>query len=144
LNALQTELACSITEAEEVVRQELAGVGFGVLTEIDVAAVLHEKLGVSRPAMKILGACNPQLAHRALEVDQSVGLLLPCNIVLEAAPGGTRVSAADPLDLMPGPALGQVALDARGRLESVMAGIAAEIERRAASSEVQTGLTEQV
>ncbi len=71
--------------------------GFGVLTEIDVAATLQAKLGVQRPALKILGACNPSFAHRALTLDPSLALFLPCNVVLEQTEDGrTQISIADP------------------------------------------------
>ena len=71
-----------------MLRAALADHGFGVLTEIDVAAVLQAKIGVDRPPLKILGACNPQLAHQALQADPDTSLVLPCNVVLEPAPDG--------------------------------------------------------
>ncbi|HLX87899.1 MAG TPA: DUF302 domain-containing protein [Acidimicrobiales bacterium] len=87
-------------DAERAVRQALQGAGFGVLTEIDVAATLEAKLGVIRPPLKILGACNPTFAHRALSLDPSLALVLPCNVVLEDAGGvRTRVTIADPRSL---------------------------------------------
>ncbi len=89
-------------QAETVVREELAQVGFGVLTEIDVSSVLRAKLGVDRETLKILGACNPVFAHRALEADPDVALLLPCNVVLQAEDGGTRVSVVDPRSIIEG------------------------------------------
>lgn len=98
---IETTVAMSMADAEAAVRQALGAQGFGVLTEIDVAATLKAKIGVERPPLKILGACNPNFAHRALELDPSVSLLLPCNVVLEAAEGGgTRVAIVDPLELM--------------------------------------------
>jgi uncharacterized protein (DUF302 family) len=91
----------SLSDAEAAVRQALSAEGFGVLTEIDVAATLEAKLGVRRPPLKILGACNPPLAHRALDLDPSLALLLPCNVVLEEdQPGRTRVTVADPRTLL--------------------------------------------
>ena len=70
--------------------------GFGVLTEIDVQATLKEKIGVDRPAYKILGACNPVLANRALAVDEEMGLLLPCNVVVYESGDDTVVSILEP------------------------------------------------
>ncbi len=113
-----------IEEVEPLVREALAEQGFGVLTEIDVAATLEAKLGVSRAPLKILGACNPSLAHRALEIDPSVALLLPCNVVLEERePGRTLVSIADPRQLMPEDAFGELAAEGADRLEAVVAAV---------------------
>ncbi|MHB1718502.1 MAG: DUF302 domain-containing protein, partial [Acidimicrobiales bacterium] len=101
MDALETVVDQPLAEVEAALRQALAAEGFGVLTEIDIAATLEAKLGVHRPPMKILGACNPSLAHRALELDPSLALLLPCNVVLEdAGEGGTHVAIADPRSLL--------------------------------------------
>jgi uncharacterized protein (DUF302 family) len=89
-----------IDEADRAAREALAGVGFGVLTEIDVAATLKAKIDVDRPPLRILGACNPIFANRALELDPAVALVLPCNVVLEPNDGGTRVRIVDPRRLM--------------------------------------------
>ncbi len=78
------------------VRAALAAQGFGVLTEIDVAATLEAKLGEHIEDYIILGACNPPFAHQALGIDRSIGLLLPCNVVVRAASAGTIVEALDP------------------------------------------------
>ena len=108
-----------LPETRQLVADALRAEGFGVLTEIDVQATLREKLGIEREPYLILGACNPQLAHRALEADPSVGALLPCNVVLRREGGGTRVEIMDPeaaLGLVvPGP-VGSVAAEARERL----------------------------
>ena len=109
MKALEITVAAPFAEAEEVMRGALAQHGFGVLTEIDVAATLKLKLGVDRPALKILGACNPQLAHQALLIDPSVSLVLPCNVVLESSGGSTRIAIADPRELLPDPALKELA-----------------------------------
>ena len=78
------------------VRAALADQGFGVLTEIDVTATLKAKLGEQIEDYMILGACNPPFAHQALAVDRSIGMLLPCNVVVRAAAEGTLVEALDP------------------------------------------------
>jgi uncharacterized protein (DUF302 family) len=78
------------------VREALKDQGFGVLTEIDVRATIHDKLGEDMEDYLILGACNPPLAHRALAADRKIGLLLPCNVVVRADEHGTIVEALDP------------------------------------------------
>ncbi|HUY10427.1 MAG TPA: DUF302 domain-containing protein [Candidatus Dormibacteraeota bacterium] len=97
MDAIETTVDEPIGEAESAIRGALVVEGFGVLTEIDVAATFQAKLGVRRPPLKILGACNPSLAHRALALDPSLALVLPCNVVLEdVGDGRTHVSIADP------------------------------------------------
>lgn len=97
MDAIEVTLEADLGSTEAVVRDALMSQGFGVVSEIDVAANLRAALGIERPALKILGACSPMLAHRALELDPSVALLLPCNVVLEPADGdGTRVRIVDP------------------------------------------------
>ena len=83
MQSFDTTVDAPLEEIEPKVRAALQEQGFGVLTEIDVAATLRAKLGVERPALKILGACNPEFANRALGIDPSVSLVLPCNVVLE-------------------------------------------------------------
>jgi uncharacterized protein (DUF302 family) len=107
-------------QVEPAMREALAGQGFGVLTEIDVAATLKAKLDIDGPALKILGACNPTLAHQALEIDPSTALLLPCNIVLRSDGARTKVSIVDPRTLMPGPELAELAADAVVRLTAAL------------------------
>ncbi|EHR51837.1 hypothetical protein SacmaDRAFT_3623 [Saccharomonospora marina XMU15] len=93
---MAVRLDAPIEQAEDRVRAALAEQGFGVLTEIDVQATLREKLGEETQPYRILGACNPQLAHRALGVDNRIGLLLPCNVVLRSEGEATVVEALDP------------------------------------------------
>ena len=105
------------------VREELKGEGFGVLTEIDMAATMREKLGEEMEDYVILGACNPPLAHAALQADRSIGLLLPCNVVVRTADGRTTVEALDPqimVELSDNPDLKTVADDAAARLRRVL------------------------
>jgi uncharacterized protein (DUF302 family) len=97
MDAFEKTVDQPIGDAESTVRRVLVEEGFGVLTEIDVAATLQAKLGVRRSPLKILGACNPAFAHRALTLDSSLALLLPCNVALEEiGDGRTHVSIADP------------------------------------------------
>jgi uncharacterized protein (DUF302 family) len=105
-------------------REALADQGFGVLTEIDVQATLKEKRGLAMEPYVILGACNPDLAHQALEVDRSLGVLLPCNVVVRAdGGGGSTVQILDP-KLMAAitnlPALQRLADEASRRLRTVL------------------------
>jgi uncharacterized protein (DUF302 family) len=126
MQGIEQTLDAPLADAEVMVRNALAEEGFGVLTEIDVAATLKAKLGVERPPLKILGACNPALAQRALEVDPSVALVLPCNVVLEEASGNqTRVTLADPRQLLSGDRLGELAEEAVRRLDRVSERLAA-------------------
>ncbi len=104
------------------IREALKGQGFGVLTEIDVTATLRDKLGEQIEDYIILGACNPPFAHQALGIDRSIGLLLPCNIVVRAIAGGTLVEALDP----------QVMVTVTGRPE--LKPVADEVARRLASA----------
>jgi uncharacterized protein (DUF302 family) len=109
------------------VRDALAQQGFGVLTEIDVTATLRARLGEQIEDYIILGACNPPFAHQALEIDRSIGLLLPCNVVVRAAADGTVVEALDPhvmVTLTGRPELKPVADEVARRLASALAALA--------------------
>ena len=113
-------------EAVGRVTDELKKEGFGVLTEIDVKATLKAKLDVDRAPYKILGACNPQLANRALDAVPDIGLLLPCNVVVrEADQGGVDVGFLDPgmMSQMVEGDIAEIATDARARLERVAAAL---------------------
>ena len=114
----------SLAETEALIKESLAGEGFGILTEIDVAATLKEKLGVDRPPYKILGACNPSLANRGLIAEEDLGLLLPCNVVVYVKGDETVVAALEPqlmAEVTDNPELQDVATEARGRLEKALA-----------------------
>ena len=113
-------------QAVEQVREALAEQGFGVLTEIDVRATLRDKLGEEMEDYLILGACNPQLAHRALGVDRSLGLLLPCNVVIRSVDDGSLVEFLDPQVMVAVPErddLAPVAEDAGRRLAAARAAL---------------------
>lgn len=107
------------------VTDALEAEGFGVLSEIDVKATLKQKLGVDFRRYLILGACNPPLAHQALESETHIGLLLPCNVVVQEAPdGGVAVSIADPramFELVENKELEPIAAQVDERLRNVMA-----------------------
>jgi uncharacterized protein (DUF302 family) len=109
------------------VTEALQGEGFGVLTDIDVAATIKKKLDRDMPPYRILGACNPPLAHRAIEAEPSIGLLLPCNVVVRQQPdAAVIVEIMDPnavLELVGKPEVEQVAAEVRQRLERVLAAI---------------------
>jgi uncharacterized protein (DUF302 family) len=126
-------LDAPFTEAVARVRAALAGQGFGVLTEIDVTATLRAKLGEQMEDYVILGACNPPFAHQALGIDRSIGLLLPCNVVVRASSDGTIVEAQDPqvmVTLTGRPELKPVADEVAGRLAAALAELAPEAGRR--------------
>ena len=109
------------------VREALKDQGFGVLTEIDVRQTLKDKLDVDIEPQVILGACNPQLAHRALEIDPRVATLLPCNVVVRTENGRTVVEALDPklIAEVPGnPALAPIAEEAGQRIQAALDALA--------------------
>ncbi len=109
--------------AETAIRSALADQGFGILTEIDVAATLKTKIDVDRAPYRILGACNPVLANQALEIEEGIGLLLPCNVAVYESNGRTVVAAMEP-ELMSGvtenSALAEVAAEAKRRLVTAL------------------------
>jgi uncharacterized protein (DUF302 family) len=120
-----TEIAQPYAAAVEQVKQALAAEGFGILSEIDVAATLKNKLDVDFRPYVILGACNPPLAHRALNAERDIGLLLPCNVIVYASDeaGRSVVAAMDPvaaLELTGNDEIRDVADEVRSRLERAL------------------------
>ncbi len=118
-------------EVKERVVAALQEQGFGVLTTIDVQATLKQKLNEDMERYEILGACNPALAHKALETDREIGLLLPCNVVLRESGSGIQVSILDPeemfslVDGMTAGELAQLPSEAKARLRAALEAIAA-------------------
>jgi uncharacterized protein (DUF302 family) len=109
------------------VRAALGDQGFGIITEIDMAATLQSKLGVEIDRQVILGACNPGFAHRALQAEPSMGLLLPCNVVVRSTPDGTVVEMIDPATmtaLTGSPEIGALADEVKDRLSAALAAVA--------------------
>jgi uncharacterized protein (DUF302 family) len=129
--ALSTELHTSFDEAVKKTRDALAENGFGVLTEIDVKATLKEKLGADMEDYLILGACNPPLAHRAVDIERQIGLLLPCNVVVRKDPARSDtvlVEAMNPkvlVDVTANSALRPVADEVTNKLQSAIDSLAA-------------------
>ena len=142
-----TALPEPIEQVRPRIETALEDEGFGVLTEIDVAATLKAKLGLERAPYLILGACNPQLAHRALEIDPSIGALLPCNVVLrESESSGTIVEIIDPLvalGIARSPGAAPIATEAAERLRRVLDAVvsAATSERSVEHSSGPTHLS---
>ena len=113
-----------LADARAAVEAALAKEGFGVLTEIDVQATLKRKLDLDFRPYVILGACNPALAHRALQTSLDVGVMLPCNVILYEVPEGIAVRAFDPMDFAARePGLREVATEVRSRLARVVASV---------------------
>jgi len=126
---LSTTTPRGFADAVDRVRSELATKGFGVLCEIDVQATMREKVGVEGEPYLILGACNPPLAHRALQAEPELGVLLPCNVVVYEHAGETHISAIDPermLSIVGNDELASVAADVKERLAAVVAHAAAD------------------
>ena len=116
----------SFAEADARTRKALGDSGFGVLTEIDVAATMKKKLDVAMAPYLILGACNPKMAYQAIGIEPRVGAMLPCNVILRAVDGGVEVSAIDPVASMQAivnPALHAVAGQVRDLLAAAVAAI---------------------
>ena len=124
-----TSLNLPYDEAVGRVKEALKVEGFGVLTEIDVRKTMREKLGVEMEPYVILGACNPSLAHRALEQEPDIGLLLPCNVVVRTEGPASRVDIAAPqamLGMVGNEQLATVADEAKQRLQRVVAALGSQ------------------
>jgi uncharacterized protein (DUF302 family) len=117
-------LDANFEQAISRVTDALKREGFGVLTDIDVAATMKAKLGETFRPYRILGACNPQLAHRALQLEDKIGTMLPCNVIVQQHEGGgVEVSAVDPVASMQAidnPGLADVATEVRAKLKRVV------------------------
>src|SRR6266536_5024519 len=121
-----TTLHAPYEEVIPRVKEALKAEGFGVLTEIDIRRTLRDRLGAEMEPYLILGACNPVLAHRALEQEPEIGLLLPCNVVVRAVEDGSRVEIADPeamLGIVGNEQLDAIAEEAKRRLLRVIANL---------------------
>lgn len=132
---LSATTSLSFNDAVGRVREELAAEGFGVLCEIDVQATLEKKLGLEREPYMILGACNPPLAHAALEEEPELGTLLPCNVVVYQQQGATHIAAVDAeqmLSIVGNDVLTPTATEVRRRLSAV-------VDRAAKTSAVSAG-----
>ena len=120
---IRRRLDLPFDQAMHRTREALKAQGFGVLTEIDVKATMKAKLDKDMEQYVILGACNPPLAHRAIETDRAIGLLLPCNVVVREAEGGTVVEAMDPeaaMNITKDQAIAGVASEAKAKLEAAL------------------------
>ena len=127
MTGMRKTLKATLSEARAQVEAALKEEGFGILTEINMAATLKARLGLERPPYLILGACNPSLAAKALEAEPEIGLLLPCNVVLREAEEGVEVLIQDPKEMFrvlpeaTQTALAPVAEEARTRLSRALA-----------------------
>jgi uncharacterized protein (DUF302 family) len=120
-------LSCSFAEAESKVLAALKEKGFGLITEIDMRQKLNEKLGVEIRPYKILGMCNPGFAYKALQAEEKIGTMLPCNVlVIDKGDSTTEISAVNPIASMQAiqnPALGELAQEVTSILSSVVEGL---------------------
>jgi uncharacterized protein (DUF302 family) len=121
--ALTIRTTAPFAEVAAKIRAALKEQGFGVLTEFDMQATMREKLGEEMEPYIVLGACNPPLAHRALSADRTIGLLLPCNVVVRVADAETVVQALDPraiAEVAGQPVLREIAQEAAGKLTTAL------------------------
>lgn len=117
-------LDASFDEAIDKVTKELKDEGFGILTEIDVKETFKKKLDIDFRKYRILGACNPKMAHQAISAESKIGTMLPCNVIVQEIEGGkTEVSAVDPVASMSAvenESLGGIAQEVRSKLKTVI------------------------
>ena len=122
---LSKTLSMSFDAAVTRTVEDLKHEGFGIITEVDIQRTLKAKIGVDFPSYRILGACNPALAYEALKLENKVGTMLPCNVVVrDAGDGQTEVAAIDPfasMEAIDNPALKQAAAQIKAKLERVIA-----------------------
>ena len=126
---LSLNVHLSFEQAIGKVTEELRKEGFGVLTSIDVKDTLKKKIDVDFPRYTILGACNPAFAHKALQAENEIGLLLPCNVVVHEMHDGVTVSVFDPMvmtEIVENPVVASVATEVKARLERVLRNVSAE------------------
>lgn len=125
--SVSTKVSGNLDDTLEKVTEALKSEGFGILSDIDVAKTLKTKLGVDQLPYRILGACNPELAHQAVTAEPDIGALLPCNVVVrEDADGSVRVLFMDPmtvLSLVDNSAVSELASEVRQRLDRVLESI---------------------
>jgi len=117
------KLGVPFNEAVEKVKEGLASEGFGILTEIDVKATMKKKLDVDYDNYVILGACNPEFAHQALQTEKEIGLLLPCNVIVYEENSQAKVSAIVPsvaMSMVDDPKLGEIAQEVEKRLKKII------------------------
>ena len=128
-HAITVTTGLSFEDALQATRERLSDEGFGILTEIDLAATLKDKIGADLPPQVILGACRPPLAHAAIQAEPSIGVFLPCNVVVRVDDRGrTLVEAMNPefmTQIGPGAALVEVAADAKARITRALDAVAA-------------------
>ena len=117
-------VAMAFDQAVQRITEELGKVGFGILTDIDVQATMRKKIGQEMPPYRILGACNPHMASKAIAAEPQIGALLPCNVVVRQDAGGTvHVEMMDPsavLQLVDNPAVPALAAEVRQKLEQAL------------------------
>jgi len=140
--AITTSVRRAFTESLSATRQALSEQGFGILAEIDMQATLKAKIDVDIPPQVILGACRPLLAHAALQAEPSIGLLLPCNVVVRALGEHlTKVEAMDPevmVSMTNNPNLAPVAADARTRLRAALESLSPAQQRSTGHGRTET------